>query len=111
MIKIKRKTRRYLILLGLAAAVVILAVLIVHGVPTGVFTLVDVALVDELLEDLLDSLFVVVISRPDKLVVGDLQCLPQLLDPGGHLINVFLWLHAELIRLLFNLQTVLISPG
>ena len=32
MIKIKRKTRRYLILLGLAAAVVILAVLIVHGV-------------------------------------------------------------------------------
>ena len=85
--------------------------LIVHGVPTGVFTLVDVALVDELLEDLLDSLFVVVISRPDKLIVGDLQCLPQLLDPGGHLINVFLWLHAELIRLLFNLQTVLISPG
>ena len=32
MIKIKRKTRQYLILLGLAAAVVILVALIVHGV-------------------------------------------------------------------------------
>lgn len=32
MIKMKRKTKRYLILLGLAAAVIILAVLIVRGV-------------------------------------------------------------------------------
>ena len=32
MIRIKRKTKRYLILLGLAAAVVILVLLIVHGV-------------------------------------------------------------------------------
>ena len=49
---------------------------IINGIPTAVLTLVDVTLVQELLENLLDRFFVVIIGRPDELVVGNLQLLP-----------------------------------
>ena len=84
--------------------------LIIDGIPANVFTLADVALINELLKNLLHGFFMIVIRGPDKLIIGDFQFFPQFFNPGCHLINVGLWLHSQLLSLFFNLETVFVSP-
>ena len=85
-----------------------LAVLALVGV------LVDVAVVVHLLEDLLDSGFMVVVGGADEAVVGDVHELPEVLDPTGALhdiVHELLGGDPGLLGLILDLLTVLVGAG
>ena len=60
------------------------------AVPALVFGLVDFVAVEELLQDLLDDGLVARLGGADKVVVGDFQALPQLLEADDGLVALLL---------------------
>ena len=80
-------------------------------VPALVFALVDVALIVELLENLLYGLHVALVGRADEVVVLDVHQLPELLDAVHDMIDVRLRRHAGIARLALDLLPMLIRAG
>ena len=73
--------------------------------------LVDIALVIQLLEDLLHFLDMHRIGRPDKAVVGRVHQVPDLLDLACNLVDVLLRRDASGLGLLLDLLAVLVGAG
>ena len=106
--------------LHLAAAVRTLAVhqlglgpegLAGRTVHTLVSALVDIALVIQLLEDLLYLLFMVIICGADKFIIGGVHQIPDTLNLTGYIVYEFLRSNACLLSLQLDLLTVLVSTG
>ena len=76
-----------------------------------VFALVDIACVIEFLEDLLNGLDVIIVSRSDVTVIGDSECSPELLEVVDDSVNISLGCNAFLFCLLLYLLAMLVSTG
>ena len=85
-----------------------LAGLAVHA---GILALVNVALFVHAAEHFLDLFHVIVVGRPDELVVGRVHKVPDPADLGGCPVDVGLRLHAGRNRLAFDLLAVLVRAG
>ena len=105
---------------GAAAVRAEVALLELRGRPEGlafgavlalVGTLVDVALLVELLEDLLHGLDVALVGGADEVVVLDVHQLPQILGGGDDLIDKFLGRLASLRGLALDLLAMLVRAG
>ena len=105
---------------GAAAVRAEVALLELRGRPEGlafgavlalVGTLVDVALLVELLEDLLHGLDVALVRGADEVVVLDVHQLPQVLGGGDDLIDKFLGRLAGLRGLALDLLAVFVRAG
>ena len=105
---------------GAAAVRAEVALLELRGRPEGlafgavlalVGTLVDVALLVELLEDLLHGLDVALVRGADEVVVLDVHQLPQILGGGDDLIDKLLGRLAGLRGLALDLLAVLVRAG
>ena len=81
------------------------------AVPAVVFSLVDIAAIVQLAEDLLHGLDVIVVRGADEAVVADVQQLPQLLEVRDNLIDILLGGHALGLGLLLDFQAVLVRAG
>ncbi len=77
----------------------------------GVFALVDIAAVVQLLEDMLYALDVIVVGGADIAVIADVHILPQLLKYRDDLIDILLGGDAAFLRLFLYLLTVFIGAG
>ncbi len=86
-------------------------ILVGDAVPALVFALIDVALVEEHLEELLDALLVEVHGRPDEEIVGDVEGLPQVLGPADDRVGQGLRRQALLGRRFLDLLAVFVRPG
>jgi hypothetical protein len=86
-------------------------ILVGDAVPALVFALVDVALVDEHLEELLDALLVEVHGRPDEEVVRDVEGPPQVLGAADDRVGQGLGGQTPLGRRLLDLLAVFVGPG
>ena len=78
------------------------------AVPALVLALVDIALLIELLEDLLHRLHMVLVGGADELVVRGADTVPDGADDARDVVDVCLRGDARLFRLLFDLLTVLV---
>jgi hypothetical protein len=85
-------------------------ILVRDAVPAPVFALVDVARVDEFLEELLDAALVEFHGRADEEVVGDVERLPKVQGPGDDGVGQGLGRQALLGRRLLDLLAVLVGP-
>ena len=92
----------------LARCIECFALLTVHAI---VVSLVDIALVIELLEDLLYLPLMVGIRRADELVIGDIDAVKLSLDFCRYLVNEFLRCQAGGLCLLLDLLTMFIRAG
>ena len=81
------------------------------AVPAFVLILVDVALVVHLLENLLDSRFVVIVGGADEVVVIRIHEVPDVLDLTGNVVNVLLGRDTGFESLVFDLLTVFVGTG
>jgi hypothetical protein len=82
-----------------------------NAVPSRVVCLIDLATVVEVLKDLLDDFFMPIFSRPDEVVVGDVEPLPEGLKPFDHLVAVSLRIDPPLLRSLFHFLAMFIRAG
>ena len=82
-----------------------------RAVPSLVFRLVDVALIVQLLENLLHALDVAVVSRADEIAVINVHQLPQILDARDNLIHILFRRDALFLRLALNLLAMLVRAG
>ncbi len=80
-------------------------------IPALIFALVNVALIIELLEDLLDLSFVVFIGRSDEAVVGSVHQIPDPLDLAGLHIDELLWRYAGFLGFFFDLLAMFVRSG
>ena len=76
-----------------------------------VFSLVDFSLVIEFLEELLDILFMVLVSGPDKGIIADVQLFPQVFNVLNDVVDIGLGLHALFSGLFLNLLPVFIGTS
>jgi len=81
------------------------------AIPALIFAQVDVALVVQGLENVLDRLFMRFIRRPDEPVIGNVEQLPELLDPDHHVVDVLLRCLAGRFGLALDLLAVFVRPG
>ena len=79
------------------------------AVPAFVVLFVDIALVVNLLHDLLDHFDVAFLGRADKVIVGDIQPLPQGLEARDDLVDVLLRRHAFLGGLTLDFLAVFVA--
>ena len=82
-----------------------------RAVETLVGTLVDIALLVKLFENLLHLLLMVGLGGSHKAVVGRVHEVPDSLDLRGDLIHIGLRRHAGILCLALNLLTVLVRSG
>ena len=80
-------------------------------VHTLVSTLVDIALVIQLLENLLYLLLVVIICGTDKFIIGSVHQIPDSLNLAGHIVHEFLRSNACFLGLQLNLLAVFVRTG
>ena len=85
--------------------------LLAGGVPVGLLPLVDQALVEELLQELLDDLLVARLGRADVIVVRDVQVTEHALKDRGDLIDEHLGFDAALEGGLLDFLAVLVQTG
>ena len=57
------------------------------AVPTLIGTLIYIALVVKLLEELLNLLFMIVVCSTNKMVVGSIHQIPNVFDGSGNFVN------------------------
>ena len=82
-----------------------------RAVETLVGTLVDIALLVKLFENLLHLLLMVGLGGSHKAVIGRVHEVPDSLDLRGDLIHIGLRRHAGILCLALNLLTVFIGTG
>ena len=80
-------------------------------VHTLVSTFVDIALVIQLLENLLYLLLMVIIGGADEFIIGSVHQIPDPLNLTGHIVHEFLRSNACLLSLQLDLLTVLVGSG
>ena len=106
--------------LHLAAAVRTLAVHQLGLGPEGlagstvhalVSALVNIALVVQLLEDLLYLLLMIIVGGTDEFIIGSVHQIPDALNLGRYVIHEFLRSNACLLSLQLDLLTVLVGSG
>ncbi len=85
--------------------------LVRHAVPAVVLRAVNLVAVVQILEDRLDNLLVTLLRRPDKIVVRDLQLLPQLLEADDRAVRLLLRGDARGVGGLLHLLAVLVRAG
>ena len=83
--------------------------LIRNRVPTCILTQINIILRQQFFKNIRHYFFVIIICRADKLVVRDIQQLPEFLNPNCHAVNVGLWGQTSLFCLLLNLLAMLIK--
>ena len=76
-----------------------------------IFSLINIALVIKLLENILDILFVILISRPYKIIIVNIHHFPKFFYVFYNTINIFLWFHAKFLSFFFYLLTMFISTS
>ena len=76
-----------------------------------VSTFVDIALVIQLLENLLYLLLMVIIGGADEFIIGSVHQIPDPLNLTGHIVHEFLRSNACLLSLQLNLLAVLVGSG
>ena len=81
------------------------------AVKAGVGTFVDISLGVNAAENLLNHLLMTLFCGADKIIVGDIQQLPQILEAGYDRIYIFNRGNALFLSLLLNLLAVLIAAG
>ena len=74
-------------------------------------TLVDIAAVIQLLEDLLHALDMVIVGGADIAVIADVHVLPQLLEDRDDLVDILLGGDTAFLRLFLYLLTVFVGTG
>ena len=79
------------------------------AVPALVAALIDIALIVELLEQLLHSRLVVVVGGADEVIVGNVHLVPQILDLPRHAIHVGLGGDARGVGEILDLLAVLVG--
>ena len=82
-----------------------------YAVPALVFVFIDIALVVQLLEDVLNGLFVVGIGGTDEVIVGGIHAVPDAADVACHVVNVVLGGDPCCLCQFFDLLTVFIGTG
>jgi len=82
-----------------------------RAVPALVFALVDIAFVIELLENVLDGLDMVLVRGADEAVIGNIEQLPELLDPVHNVVDIGLWRDALVLGFALDLLAMLIRAG
>ncbi len=82
-----------------------------RAVPALVLALIDVAAVVKLLKYFLHGLHVVIVRRADKLVVGDVEQFPQVLELLRDPVHIVLGGDARLFGVLLDFLTMLVRPG
>ena len=85
-----------------------------RAVHTGVFALVDVAVVVHLAENALDALHMIVVGGADEAVVRDVHQLPEIqhaLFPGDDVVHELLRRNAGSLRLVLDLLPVFVGAG
>ena len=82
-----------------------------YAVPTLVFIFIDIALVVQLLEDVLNGLFVVGVGGTNEVVVGGIHAIPDTADVACHVVNVVLGGDTGGLCQFFDLLTVFIGTG
>ena len=80
-------------------------------IPVGLLAFVDEALVEKLLEELLDDLLVPRFGRTDIVVVRDIEVAQHALEDCGDLIDQDLRFDAALERRLLDLLAMFVEPG
>ena len=85
--------------------------LVGHAVPAFVGAFIDVALVVQLLEDLLHLGFMVIIRGADEVIIGNVQGIPNAADVAGDPVHERLGLHPGGFCLLLDLLAVLVGAG
>ena len=80
-------------------------------VPSLIMSLVDIALLIELLENLLDLSDVIRICRADEFVVGGIHQIPDPVNLSCHVIYILLRRTSLLLGLVLNLLAVLVRTG
>ena len=80
-------------------------------VHTLVSALVDIALVIQLLEDLLYLLLVIIIGGADEFIIGSIHQIPDALNLAGYIVHEFLRSNACLLSLQLDLLAVLVGSG
>ena len=71
-------------------------------------TFIDIALGIDAVEDLLDHFLMTFLRRADKVIIADVQALPEVLETSHDLIRVLDWLDSCFFGLLLDLLTMLI---
>ena len=82
-----------------------------RAVPALIGTLVDIALVIELLKDFLNGLLMIIVRRADEFIIGDIHQLPQVFNAGYDMVDILLRRDPRGLRLLLNLLAVLVRAG
>ena len=96
--------------LGIERHVLREKVLVGDAVPALVLALVDVAFVEQDLEELLNALLVEVHGRPDEEIIGDVEGPPQVLGPSDDRIGQGFGRQALVGRGLLDLLAVFVRP-
>jgi len=81
------------------------------AVPPLVLPFIDVALIEELLEDGLHRLVVTLLGGADEVVVGDVERLPEILEVAHRPVGKFARREPLGCGALLNLLSVLVGPG
>src|SRR5690606_28699873 len=81
------------------------------AVPPLVLAEIDVSLIHQALEDLLGHPLVPLLGRPDEVVVGDVQAIPELADARHDFIDELLGRLARFLGLALDLLAVLVGSG
>ncbi len=82
-----------------------------RAVPALIMPLVNIALVIELLENVLHRADMVVVRRADKLVIACAHKVPDAADLRRHLVHIVFGRNARLFCIVFNLLSVLVRAG
>ena len=82
-----------------------------RAVPAFILTLVNVALIVQLLEHLLHAFHVTLVGGADEIVIFDVHQLPQILDARNDLVYVFLGRYTLFLGLALDLLTMLVGTG
>ena len=85
--------------------------LIRNRVPTGILTQINIILRQQFFKNICHCFFVVIVSRADKLVVRNIQQLPEFLNPNCHPIDIGLRRQTSFFCFLLNLLAMLIQTS
>ena len=72
---------------------------------------INIPLVIKLLKNLLYLLFVRFVCRTDKVIIGSIHQIPQLLYHACDVIHIFFWRNAAFLRFQFNFLPMLVRSG